>query len=72
MTPEEIEADNVPSTWRSWWRCRITPDGVEVWTRHERPVLELPVVEKRAMRGNQDYRSLHLGAGTKWLKPGER
>lgn len=69
-----LEADNAPSGSTRWARSRGTlaehlssnpPD----WTRHEKPEDPLQPIGRR-MRGDQSYSTLHLGRGTKWIKPG--
>lgn len=74
----EREADERPAGALVWWRlrgARADVDQADEWTRHEIP--EHVLAEQRAneerelrrLRGDQSYPSLHLGKGTKWIKP---
>lgn len=57
------EQDNAPASWSAWWRW-TEADG---WTHHVREERPAPPPTRR-LRGNQDYKTLHLGRGTKWAK----
>ena len=74
------ESDNAPcADSRVWWRARgtraellVDVDG-DLWSAHDhserdrmRPKIETTA---RVMRGPQDYKTLHLGRGTKWIEP---
>lgn len=74
---QEREADAAPASWERWARSSGTyaehmsstpPD----WTLHERPARAAAPVSTHRPRGNQDYSTLHLGKGTRWLKTGTR
>ena len=70
---QDDESDWAPSRARSingWWRCvgGTEEPGTGVWTFHQHR--EIPLQEStRRLRGDQSYPSLHLGKGTKWIKP---
>lgn len=59
-----------------YWTLRgatLDRDQSAEWQLHaEAP--DGPAVEgsPRVMRGPQDYAGLHLGRGTKWIKPGAK
>lgn len=74
LTPDAREDDDAPGTWTRWARFRGTLDellaGTDELALFERSapktIDERPA---RVMRGTQDYSTLHLGRGTKWIKP---
>ena len=70
MTPaDRAELDAAPPEWRAWWTSSGTlaehEAGTARWTRHVRP--ETAPQSTRVMRGPQDYKTLHLGRGTRWI-----
>lgn len=82
MTPaEKRELAEAPESWRAWWLCRgrlvTLPDGsLDLEPEHElfavrRAAQTAPrtVDGARRLRGSQDYSTLHLGRGTRWIKP---
>lgn len=58
---------------RRFWllkNARADVDQTAEWTGPHEPEPLLAPDPGRRLRGDQSYASLHLGRGTKWIKPG--
>lgn len=63
---------DAPEDWRAWYRSTGTLAehlaGTAPWTRHEREIA-VERTAKTTSGATLAYPTMHLGRGTRWIKP---